>query len=155
MKLFIPILFLILAISCATSKRCNAKYPCVVKDSVIVKIRDVERVVTVTDTMKVTNWLQSPCDSITGKVKKGYTSTSGRTTIKENNGGLAVSTNITGLSVKAMVRDTCISKFTTVRAQCDSNHQTGFETFLIWSGGILWVVLLIAGLIFVIKRLPV
>ena len=30
-----------------------------------------------------------------------------------------------------------------VPARCEKNHQTGFETFLVWSGGILWIALIL------------
>lgn len=142
---------------CATKIRCAGKYPCVVKDSITVQIVEKVKEVTIKDTSRLRYWLPSPCD--TGKVKPGFSmiveTDKGTTAIlKEHNGGLQVSTGINGVKSKAAVTDTSVTKFITVRVNCDRNHQTGFETFLIYSGGIAWVIFLLLAGWRVLRLLP-
>jgi hypothetical protein len=131
---------------------------CSVKDSIVVQIREREKEVVVHDTLKIRSFLPSPCNEMCdslGNVKKGFTkevvSDKGtKTILKEQNGGLGISSSIDGVKTKAIVKDTCISKFRTIRAACDQEHTTDWNGFTnIW----FWITAALLALYFGFKAL--
>jgi len=141
------ILLCVLLASCATQTRCAGKFPCIVKDSVSVITKLVEMPVILTDTAYIRSFYPNPCadmcDSL-GRLRKGFSmsvpnSKGTSTTIKESGGKLVAETGLTGIKSNAAVPQTTISSKTGYSVQCQKNHQTGFETFLIWSGGFWWM----------------
>jgi hypothetical protein len=135
-------IMVLLCCSCSYEKRL-AKWcaRCPVKDSIVVQIREREKEVVVHDTLKIRSFLPSPCaemcDSL-GNIRKGFTkeviSDKGtKTTLKEHNGGLGIAAEVNGVKLKAIVKDTCISKFRTLRAACDKDHRSDWDGFTnIW-----------------------
>ena len=145
------IVIILLMASCATQTRCAGKFPCIVKDSVSVITKLVEMPVILTDTAYIRSFYPNPCadmcDSL-GRLRKGFSmsvqnSKGTSTTIKESGGKLVAETGLTGIKSNAAVPQTTISSKTGYSVQCQKNHQTGFETFLIWSGGIMWVIVIL------------
>jgi hypothetical protein len=169
MKIYflILVIFGLIASSCATSERCSTKYPCVIKDSVTVKIEYKDRPVIVHDTTYIESFYPNPCaalcDSL-GRVKKGFSvtvpNTKGTTTtLKEKNGGIVAETPLNGMSVIASVPSTTVTSKETVRAECPLEHLTWCDKLWIKVGkGTACIIglgiLIFAGRILLMKYRP-
>jgi len=121
----------------------------IVKDSIRVEIKEVEKTVTIHDTIQIKSYLPNPCsemcDSL-GNVKKGFSKSvknnkGTNTTLYEKDGGIEAKTEIEGIKTKATFIDTTINRFRSeiqqVRDNCKLEHLTKWDSFWIRLGQIL------------------
>lgn len=135
------IIFLLFLCACVTEKkRLKICKSCALKDSVVIKITEKIKEVTIHDTLQIRFFLPSPCaemcDSL-GRIKKGFekeliTDKVTRAVLKEDKGNLVISTGLNGIKIKAAVRDTCLSHYIETPARCEQEHRTSFDGWCRW-----------------------
>jgi len=131
------------------------------KDSIIIK--EVEKPVPfAVPGPSVEVIVKSPCADMcdsTGKLKKGFfkeiVAPTGRVIIKEKNNSLSIECQSDSLKGVIKVKEREIQRLSSeireVPARCDKKHFGTLDTFFVWSGRILWIIIILLILYFILK----
>jgi hypothetical protein len=160
------LLFIILFTSCVTQKqRDKICTTCTLKssktDSTTVTIKEVIKEVIVHDSIsyQVANPCDAMCDSIMqlrNNFSEEITSERGsKIKLYAKNGKLHIKEDLTGVKTIAVVSDTLVKKTELITKEtapkCEKQHVTEWLRFLIYSGAVAWIVLIILAVIKVVK----